>query len=89
MRLIEFTNSPRPDKRFMAKFIEPTQTIHFGSKKRNTHVDVPGGRSVRERHIDWYLTEEVMTQSVLWGPTRSVEGNLAILLYHFRIQDDR
>ena len=98
MRLIEFTQSNNPNKRFMAKFMEPSRTIYFGSKFHfNTFVD-HGNVDIRNRHImrrRSYLeemntiNEETMVTGVLWGPTRSVEGNLSRLLETFHIEDDR
>ena len=38
MRLIEFTRSNLPNRRFKIQFEEPYQIIHFGSKP-NAYVD--------------------------------------------------
>ena len=97
MRLVEFKPSTRPDKRFVAVFQEPERTIHFGSLKKNTYVD-HGNKSIRDNHIlrrksfdEDYLRidEQTLTTNVLWGPYRSVEGNLARVLLFFNVQDDR
>lgn len=97
MRLVEFVRSPRPDKRFLAKFMEPQRTVYFGTPKKNTYID-HGNERLRDKHImrrrsyldEWNIVnEDIMTTGVLWGPTRSVEGNLSIVLQQFNIQDDR
>ena len=80
----------------MAKFIEPEQTVYFGSNLHmNTYID-HGNVEIRDRHImrrrsleDNVINEETMVTAVLWGPTRSVEGNLSRFLDFFRIHDDR
>lgn len=96
MRLVEFKKSSLPHRRFMIQFEEPYQTIHFGSKP-NTYVD-HGNIGIRDNYImrkyranhDWSsLTEVEVNDAVLWGPTKSIEGNLALLLHKFNIQDDR
>lgn len=97
MRLIEFTRSPRSDKRFFARFMEPYRTVHFGTPRKNTYID-HGNVGIRDMHVlrrksyldEWNtINEETMTTGILWGPTQSVEGNLSRLLSHFNIQDDR
>ena len=97
MRLVEFTRSSRPDKRFFARFMEPDRTVHFVTLRKNTYID-HGNEHVRDMHIlrrksyleEWNtVNEETMTTGVLWGPTRSVEGNLSRVLHYFNIQDDR
>lgn len=95
MRLIEFKRSNNPNKRFMAKFIEPEQTVYFGSNLHmNTYID-HGNVDIRDRHImrrrslDNVIDEETMVTRVLWGPTRSVEGNLSRFLDFFHIEDAR
>jgi len=98
MRLIEFTTSNNPNKRFMAKFMEPERTVYFGSNLHmNTYID-HGNVDIRDNHImrrrayldTWNaINEETMVTAVLWGPTRSVEGNLSRFLDFFRILDDR
>lgn len=97
MRLIEFTRSPRSDKRFMVRFMEPERTIYFGTPKQNTYID-HGNPDIRDMHImrrrryldEWNtLNEDTLTTGVLWGPTKSVEGNLSRMLLFFNIQDDR
>jgi len=97
MRLIEFKRSNNPNKRFMAKFMEPERTIYFGSNLHlNTYID-HGNVDIRDRHLmrrrsldkDNVIDEETMVTGVLWGPTRSVEGNLSRFLNFFRIEDDR
>jgi hypothetical protein len=97
MRLVEFTRSPRSDKRFFARFMEPERTIHFGTRKKNTYID-HGNVNIRDMHVlrrksyleEWNtVNEETMTTGILWGPTPSVEGNLSRMLLLFNIQDDR
>jgi hypothetical protein len=98
MRLVEFGHSTNPHKRFMVKFMEPERTVYFGSNLHlNTYVD-HGNEDLREIHLKRrhaYLperssiNEEIMTTVILWGPTRSVEGNLSKFLDFFRIVDDR
>ncbi len=90
--------SPNPNKRFMAKFMEPERTVYFGSNLHmNTYID-HGNADIRDNHImrrrayldTWNaINEETMVTAVLWGPTRSVEGNLSRFLDFFRILDDR
>jgi hypothetical protein len=93
MKLIQFSTSPRPDKRYVAKFINPSRTIHFGSKKKNTYVD-HGNAAIRTNHLMRrphfvVVDEEALTIAVLWGQTMSVEGNLARFLEYLNITDDR
>jgi hypothetical protein len=93
MKLIQFSTSPRPDKRYVAKFINPSRTIHFGSKKKNTYVD-HGNAAIRTNHLMRrphfvVVDEEALTIAVLWGQTTSVEGNLARFLEYLNITDDR
>jgi len=96
MRLIEFKRSTLPHKRFMIQLENPYQTIHFGSKS-NTYVD-HGNIGIRNNYImrkyratnDWsVLNENEVNDCILWGPTKSIEGNLALFLQKFNIQDDR
>jgi hypothetical protein len=97
MRLIEFTRSPRSDKRFFARFMEPERTVYFGTPRQLTYLD-HGNDVVRDLHLlhrrlyvnEWNtMDEEIMTSCILWGPTRSIEGNLSRMLQYFKIQDDR
>ena len=97
MRLIEFKRSNRPDKRFVAIFMEPARIIHFGSPKQRTYVD-HGNKGMRDNHMlrrkafdEDYLRidEQTLTTGVLWGPHYSIEGNLASLLHLFNVQDNR
>ncbi len=97
MRLIEFKPSPRPDKRFVAVFQDPERIIHFGTPRQYTYVD-HGNKGIRENHLlrrkafeEDYLRidESTLTTNVLWGPYRSVEGNLARVLLFFNVQDVR
>lgn len=98
MRLVEFRRSTNPNKRFMAKFMEPDRTVHFGSNLHlNTYID-HGDADIRNRHImrrrsllneNEPINEETMVTGVLWGPSQSVEGNLSRFLDLFRIEDDR
>ena len=97
MRLIEFKLSNRPDKRYVAVFQEPERIIHFGTPKKQTYVD-HGNKGIRDNHIlrrkafeDDYLRidEQTLATGVLWGPYRSVEGNLARVLQFFNVQDNR
>ena len=96
MRLIEFTRSPRSDKRFVARFMEPERVVYFGTHKK-TYID-HGNVDIRDMHImrrRHYLgecdviNEDTMNTGILWGPTKSVEGNLSRFLTLFNIQDDR
>jgi hypothetical protein len=96
MRLVEFIRSPRPDKRFLAKFMEPEQTVYFGTPKKNTYID-HGNEYIRDIHMmhcrmypnECVINEDTMTMGVLWGPSQSIEGNLSRVLRLFNIQDDR
>jgi hypothetical protein len=97
MRLIEFKPSTRPDRRFVAVFQDPERIIHFGIPRINTYVD-HGNKAIRDNHIlrrksfnEDYLRidEQTLNTNVLWGPYRSVEGNLARVLSFFNVQDDR
>jgi hypothetical protein len=93
MRLIEFTRSPRSDKRFLARFMEPERTVYFGSPQQSTYID-HGNISIRNMHLmrykkEWGINEDTFTIGILWGPTPSIEGNLSRLLLMFNIQDDR
>ena len=93
MKLIEFSTSPRPDKRYVVKFINPSRTIHFGTKKKNTFVD-HGNMAIRANHLmrrpDFVVVnEEALDLAVLWGQTTSVEGNLARFLEYLNIIDER
>jgi len=39
---------------------------------------------------DWsILNESELNDAILWGPTKSIEGNLALMLQKFNIQDCR
>ena len=96
MRLIEFTRSNLPNRRFKIQFEEPYQIIHFGSKP-NAYVD-HGNVGIRDNYImrkyranqDWsVLNEGEINDAILWGPTKSIEGNLALMLQKFNIQDCR
>jgi hypothetical protein len=96
MRLIDFDVSPLPQKRYMVKFAEPSRVIHFGTKRTNTFID-HGDRALRHDHFlnkqylfeSGELCDELLTTSVLWGPTLSVEGNLAWFLKRYQIDDSR
>ena len=96
MRLVQFDTSPMPNKRFVVKFVEPLRVIHFGNIKSKTFID-HGDRDVRHAHFlkKQYLFEtgelcdELLTVSILWGPNRSVEGNLAWFLKRYQIDDSR
>jgi hypothetical protein len=93
MKLVQFSTSPRPDKRYVAKFMHPSRTIHFGAKKKNTFVD-HGNTAIRANHLMRrpqfvIVDEEALTLAVLWGETTSVEGNLARFLQHLNIIDER
>jgi hypothetical protein len=97
MRLVEFIRSPRPDKRFLAKFMEPERTVYFGTPKTSTYID-HGNKDIRDIHMMRHrmhltkcnvINEDTMTMGVLWGPSQSVEGNLSRVLRLFNIQDDR
>ena len=96
MRLIEFKRSNLPQKRFVIHLEEPYQIIHFGYKK-NAYVD-HGNVGIRDNYImrkyratnDWsILDENELNDAILWGPTKSVEGNLALFLHKFNIRDCR
>lgn len=97
MRLIEFTRSSRSDKRFVARFMEPERTVYFGKPNLPTYVD-HGNVDIRDMHImrrrhyldEWdTINEDTLTTGILWGPTKSVEGNISRMLAFFNIQDDR
>ena len=93
MKLIQFSTSTRPDKRYVAKFMNPSRTIHFGTKKKNTFVD-HGNAAIRANHLMRrpqfvVVDEEALNLAVLWGDTMSVEGNLARFLEYLNIIDDR
>lgn len=93
MKLIKFSTSPRADKRYVAEFMHPSRTIHFGTKKRNTFVD-HGNVAIRTNHLMRrpqfvIVDEEALNLAVLWGETTSVEGNLARFLQYLNITDDR
>ncbi len=96
MRLIDFNTSPLPHKRFVIKFAEPYRVIHFGSKKSKTFID-HGDRDLRNDHFfkkqyvfeTGEMCEELLTTSILWGPNRSIEGNLAWFLKRYQINDSR
>ncbi len=96
MRLIDFNMSTLPNKRFMVKFAEPYRVIHFGSRHMHTFID-HGDREIRHNHFlkqqhlfeTGELCDELLTTSILWGPNRSVEGNLAWFLKRYRIEDSR
>ena len=96
MRLIEFKPSPLPSKRFVVKFAEPARVFHFGNKHSITFID-HGHREVRNEHFlkkqhvfeSGELCDELLTTAILWGPNRSVEGNLAWFLKRYRIDDSR
>jgi hypothetical protein len=93
MRLVEFKTSTRTDKRYMAIFQNPEWTVHFGTKHRNTYID-HGNTSMRDNYVMRNrpfpgVTEEGMNMMILWGPTSSVEGNLANFLRLMRIMDER
>jgi len=95
MRLVELVRSPRPDKRFLARFIEPERTVYFGTPHQTTYIDHGNEhlRTMYNRRLsyieEWNVNEETMTAGVLWGPTQSIEGNLSRILHSFNIQDDR
>jgi len=82
----------------MATFMEPERIVYFGSNLHmNTYID-HGNVDIRDNHImrrKAYLkdansiNEETMVTAILWGPTRSVEGNLSRFLDFFSIVDDR
>jgi hypothetical protein len=93
MKLIQFSTSTRPDKRYVATFANPSRTIHFGTKKKNTFVD-HGNTAIRANHLmrrpDFVVVnEEALDLAVLWGETMSVEGNLAKFLEYLNIIDER
>lgn len=98
MRLVEFTKSPLAGKRFVARFHEPHRDIHFGEYKHNTFID-HGNVAMRHNHVlrkqhlfqenSFRLDADVMTTAILWGPTQSIEGNLAWFLNRYHIQDSR
>ena len=96
MRLIEFNTSPMPSKRFMVKFVDPVWVVHFGNKNSHTFID-HGDRQVRHEHFfkkqhlfeSGELCDELLTTSILWGPNRSIEGNLAWFLKRYQIHDSR
>lgn len=92
MRLIDFSKSPRPGKRYVAKFMSPDRTIHFGHAM-NTFVD-HGNPYIRDNYIMRKrpfpgVSEEGLTAAILWGPTVSVEGNLEHFLRLMKISDER
>ena len=97
MRLIEFTKSPLAGKRFVARFHDPCRDIHFGEKP-NTFID-HGNVAMRHNHVlrrqhlfqedSVRLDADVMTTAILWGPTRSIEGNMAWFLKRYQIDDSR
>lgn len=96
MRLVDFNTSPLPNKRFVVKFVEPPRVIHFGTKNVKTFID-HGDRDLRHAHFlkkqylfeTGELSDELLATSVLWGPNKSIEGNLAWFLKRFQIDDAR
>jgi hypothetical protein len=96
MRLIDFKPSPIQTKRFMARFVDPPNVIHFGMKNECTFID-HGDRDLRhyyflsQQHLfqDDVLSGEVLNTAILWGPMPSIEGNLAWFLKRYHIMDCR
>jgi len=80
----------------MAKFMDPERTIYFGSNLHlNTYID-HGDVGIRDMHMrrrstrgEIHINEETMVTGILWGPTRSIEGNLSRFLEVFSIEDAR
>lgn len=96
MRLVDFSVSPNPQRRFVVKFSEPSRVIHFGTKHMHTFID-HGDREKRHNHFlkrqhlfeSGELCEELLATSILWGPNFSIEGNLAWFLKRYQIEDSR
>jgi hypothetical protein len=97
MKLIDFAPSTIPSKRFMVVFSDPGRIVHFGHRNKSTFVD-HGNVGMRDNHVmrqaclnedRFWLNDNTLNTSVLWGPTRSVEANLALFLKEFKITDAR
>ena len=96
MRLLEFTESTRPKKRFMMTILKNdgrTKTIHFGDSNGSTYIDHKDKNKRKNylaRHVvneDW---DEINAGSasafILWGPSTSLNKNLENYLRRFKIE---
>ena len=95
--LIHFGPSSRHNKRFVAKFKNPTKTTHFGLKGANTYIDGATKQkrdNYKKRHIRDLKTGDptragFLSYYVIWGDSQDVDKNLKSYLKKFEIRDSR
>ena len=95
--LVHFGKSDRDDKRFVARFKNPSKTTHFGQPGAKTFLDGASEetrQNFRRRHkrdLDTNnpLRSGYLSYYVIWGKSRDVEKNLKSYLNRFKIKDRR
>jgi len=93
MRLVSITPSHRKDKKLVAKFAEPTKTVHFGMKGSTTYIDDkdPARRKAYlDRHREnetWYnpTSPGALASWILWGKSTSMKKNIADFKKRFHL----
>ena len=92
MRFISLEKSNKPDKKLVIKFLDPTLTIHFGSKNSSTyldHHDKHKRSNYLKRHMvneDWgNVNAGSLSAYILCGETTDLNTNLYRYLDKFNI----
>lgn len=95
--LIYFGPSPRENKRFVARFKNPSRTTHFGQPGANTYID-GASKETRQNYLKRHardletgdpLMAGYLSYYVIWGKSRDVEDNLKSYMSRFNIKDNR
>jgi len=93
MRLVSITPSHRKDKKMVAKFAEPTKTVHFGMKGSTTYID-DKDPDRRKAYLDRHRENETwnnpttpgsLARHILWGESTSMKKNIADFRKRFNL----
>lgn len=93
MRLVSITPSHRKDKKMVAKFTEPTKTVHFGMKGSTTYID-DKDPARRKAYLDRHRENETwnnptspgsLARYILWGESTSMKKNISDFKKRFNL----
>lgn len=93
MKLVSITPSHRKDKKLVAKFAEPTKTVHFGMKGSTTYID-DKDPARRKAYLDRHRENETwnnpttpgsLSRHILWGESTSMKKNIADFKKRFHL----
>jgi hypothetical protein len=93
MKLVSITPSHRKDKKLVAKFAEPTKTVHFGMKGSTTYID-DKDPDRRKAYLDRHRENETwnnpttpgsLARHILWGESTSMKKNISDFKKRFNL----